>query len=134
MTGRSGRLRAARPAGARQFRGLEIRAFAPVLAARLRMLNTLERFPLKEWGRWSPQTSHVLLGQEARISIGPATWRDPDFVEIPARLTEKTPRAELAESIRAGTPAERLAGAIPLVGEGDSTTHFSVVDRDGLAV
>src|SRR5262249_40534725 len=29
---------------------------------------------------------------------------------------------------------EELAGDIPLTAEGDSTTHFSVIDRDGLAV
>jgi gamma-glutamyltranspeptidase/glutathione hydrolase len=49
-------------------------------------------------------------------------------------------RKEYAKKLAAGidlkraTPSEELAPEITLDGEGDSTTHFSIVDRDGMAV
>src|SRR5207249_4209187 len=43
---------------------------------------------------------------------------------------------ELAQLIdlHKATPSEDLDKEIPLAAEGDSTTHFSVIDRDGMAV
>ncbi len=61
---------------------------------------------------------------------------DPDFVQIPTELTTK----EYAKSLAAGidpkkpTPPADLAPGITLDQEGGSTTHFSVIDKDGLAV
>src|SRR5205085_7078200 len=57
--------------------------------------------------------------------------------EIPAHLTTKDYARKSAASIDPGhaTRSETLAGDIPLTdGEGDSTTHFSVIDKDGMAV
>jgi gamma-glutamyltranspeptidase/glutathione hydrolase len=61
---------------------------------------------------------------------------DADFVRIPAHLTSKSYARELAKGIDLGkaTPSEALAKDIPLSTEGDSTTHFSVIDKDGMAV
>src|SRR6185503_7868367 len=59
-----------------------------------------------------------------------------DFVKIPPELTTKDYARKLARGIdrRHATPSADLAGDIELAGESASTTHFSVVDADGMAV
>src|SRR5207253_892511 len=51
-------------------------------------------------------------------------------------LTGKEYARRLAKEINLerATRSEDLAKDIPLAREGDSTTHFSVIDRDGMAV
>jgi gamma-glutamyltranspeptidase/glutathione hydrolase len=61
---------------------------------------------------------------------------DPDFVKIAPHLTTKEYARRLARSIdpNRATPSKDLAREIPLAGEGEDTTHFSVIDKDGMAV
>src|SRR5207302_463669 len=61
---------------------------------------------------------------------------DADFAKIPGHLTSEEYARELAKGIdlKKATRSEALARDIPLKGEGDSTTHFSVIDQDGMAV
>jgi gamma-glutamyltranspeptidase/glutathione hydrolase len=61
---------------------------------------------------------------------------DPGFTEIPPHLVTKEYAKKLAAGITAGkaTPSADLAPEIPLDKPSDSTTHFSVVDEDGMAV
>ena len=62
---------------------------------------------------------------------------DADFVKIP-RLPDQQGIRQQAGPIDRPQPRRRrsadLAKDIPLTGEGDSTTHFSVIDGDGMAV
>src|SRR5205814_10114166 len=55
---------------------------------------------------------------------------------IPAHLTSKDYARKLAQHInpKKATRSEALARDIVLKNEGDSTTHFSVIDKDGMAV
>jgi gamma-glutamyltranspeptidase/glutathione hydrolase len=55
---------------------------------------------------------------------------------IPERLTEKDYARSLAEGIdlHHATRSEDLAKDIPIAGEGNHTTHISVIDQDGMAV
>jgi len=61
---------------------------------------------------------------------------DPDFTKIPAELTTKEYAKKLAAGIdpKKATPSADLAPEITLDKQSDSTTHFSVIDKDGLAV
>ncbi|NQT41034.1 MAG: gamma-glutamyltransferase, partial [Planctomycetes bacterium] len=54
----------------------------------------------------------------------------------PARLTDKAYARRLAGEIdlHGATPSESLAGNINLAPESPDTTHFSVIDSDGMAV
>ncbi len=101
------------------------------------MLNVLENFDLKKQGRWSAATNHQIVETMKRSYADRARHLgDPDFTPIPPHLTTKEYAKKLAASIdmKAATPSEKVAPEIPLAGEGDSTTHFSVIDKDGLAV
>jgi gamma-glutamyltranspeptidase/glutathione hydrolase len=101
------------------------------------MLNILECFDLKRYNRWSPEVSHLMIEAMKRGYCDRARYLgDPDFVEIPPHLTSKDYARKLAAGIdlKKATPSGQLAPEIKLDGEGDSTTHFSVIDKDGMAV
>jgi gamma-glutamyltranspeptidase/glutathione hydrolase len=101
------------------------------------MLNVIENFNLREKGRWSAETNHLLIETMKRAYLERARHLgDADFVNIPPRLTTKDFAAKLAMKInyKKATPSKQLAPDIPLAAEGTSTTHFSVVDSDGMAV
>jgi gamma-glutamyltranspeptidase/glutathione hydrolase len=101
------------------------------------MLNILENFDLHKQGRWSPETIHLMIEAMRRAYCDRARHLgDPGFTKIPSHLTTKEYAQRLAKSIdlHKATPSEELAKDIPLAKEGDSTTHFSVIDKDGMAV
>jgi gamma-glutamyltranspeptidase/glutathione hydrolase len=101
------------------------------------MLNVLENFDLRGQGRWSPDTLHLMIETMRRAYCDRARYLgDADFVTVPAFLTDKQYAKKLAASIdrTKATRSEDLAKDIAVSGEGDSTTHFSVVDGDGMAV
>ncbi len=102
----------------------------------LEELNTLENFDLKKWGRWSPETFHVMAEAMRRANYDRARYiGDPKFVQIPEKLTTREYGRQLADSIdlNNATRSVDLSAEIPLSPEGQDTTHFSVVDRDGMA-
>jgi gamma-glutamyltranspeptidase / glutathione hydrolase len=103
----------------------------------IEMLNILENFDLRKQGRFSPENLHLMIETMRRAYCDRARYLgDADFVKIPVFLTDKEYARKLAQSIdrTKATRSEDLAKDIPLKGEGDSTTHFSVLDSDGMAV
>jgi gamma-glutamyltranspeptidase/glutathione hydrolase len=101
------------------------------------MLNILDNFDLRKQGRWSPPTLHLMIEAMRRAYCDRARFLgDPDFVKIPAHLTSKDYGRKLAGEInlKKATGSEDLARDLPLASEGESTTHFSVIDQDGMAV
>jgi gamma-glutamyltranspeptidase/glutathione hydrolase len=101
------------------------------------MLNILENFDLHGKGRWSPETLHILIETMRRAYCDRARYLgDTDFVSVPAYLTDKEYAKKLAGSIdlKRATRSEDLAKDISVTGESDNTTHFSVIDGDGMAV
>jgi gamma-glutamyltranspeptidase/glutathione hydrolase len=101
------------------------------------MLNILENFDLRAMGRWSPETLHVIVEAMRRAYYDRARHLgDPSFTAVPPHLVTKEYARELVRSInlKRATPSEDLAKDILLGREGDSTTHFSVIDKDGMAV
>ncbi len=103
----------------------------------IEMLNILETFDLKKQGRWSAETLHLITEAMRRAYCDRARFLgDQDSVKIPGKLTSKQYAHELAAHIdlKKATKSEALAPDILLSREGDSTTHFSVIDRDGMGV
>src|SRR5205085_6227991 len=100
-------------------------------------LNIVENFDLAKKDRYSPETIHLMAEAMRRAFADRARYLgDPDFTKIPEKLTTKEYARDLARGIVNGkaTPSAELAGEIPLAAESDSTTHFSVIDKDGMAV
>lgn len=130
-----------RPAIHTTYRGYDVYGAPPVSSGGVTlalMLNMLEPMDLKAKGRWSPQTLHLLIETMRRAYAERARYLgDADFVAVPvAKLTSKDFARELAKTIDPdkATKSEELAKDIPLTKEGDSTTHFGVLDGSGLAV
>jgi gamma-glutamyltranspeptidase/glutathione hydrolase len=102
------------------------------------MLNVLEQFDLKARGRDKPETLHLMAETMRRAYCDRARYLgDPDFTTIPTHLTTKEYSKQLAASIdlNHATKSEALAPDLKLAGaESDNTTHFSVIDKDGMAV
>jgi gamma-glutamyltranspeptidase / glutathione hydrolase len=91
-------------------------------------LQILERFPLGSLG--PVERIHLVVEALRRGFQDRARYLgDPEFVQVPDWLgtgAYADRRAATIDPLRA-TPSDQLA-ALP---EGDNTTHFSVVDRDG---
>ncbi len=125
------------------FRGYEIISMPPPSSggtALIEMLNILERFDLKKSGRFSAEMLHLTIEAMRRAYLDRARHLgDPDFVEVPvARLTSKEYAKTLADGInpaRASSSAELGRDILTVTTtESDETTHFSVIDKNGMAV
>jgi gamma-glutamyltranspeptidase/glutathione hydrolase len=101
------------------------------------ILNILENFEFRPEDRWSPRTLHLFVEAMKRGYRDRARYvGDPDFTEIPTHFYSKAHAKEWAKGIdpSKATPSGELAGDIPLSGESEHTTHFSVVDEKGMCV
>jgi gamma-glutamyltranspeptidase/glutathione hydrolase len=122
------------------YRGFEVYAPPPPSSGGIcliEMLNILECFDLRKEGRWSPDTLHRMTEAMRRSYADRARYLgDAAFVSIPRHLTDKAYAKELAKSIflDKATPSAQLAKDIVITDEKNHTTHFSVIDRDGMAV
>jgi gamma-glutamyltranspeptidase/glutathione hydrolase len=123
-----------------RFRGYDVYAPPPPSSGGIclvEMLNILEECDLRKHGRWSPQTIHFMIEAMRRAYCDRARYLgDPAFVKVPDHLTSKEYAQKLARGIdpNRATASATLAPDITLAAEGDSTTHFSVIDKDGMAV
>ena len=122
------------------YRGFDIFASPPPSSggtAVVEMMNIVETFNLRQEGRWSAKTIHVMLESMRRAYFDRARWLgDPDFTKIPGQLTTKEYASALASSISLthATSSAKLGAEILSPEEAPNTTHFSVIDRDGMAV
>lgn len=101
------------------------------------MLNMIEPIDIKKIGRWSPETFHLLIETMKRAFCERARHLgDQGFVDIPASLLDKEFAKKLAATInlQKATPSVDLAKDFNIVKESDDTTHFSIVDGQGMAV
>ncbi len=115
------------------YRGYEILSMPPPSSGGvhlIEMLNILEGFTLKD----DAASRHLMIETMKRAYADRAAYLgDPESVKVPvAGLTSKRYAASLRADIdpQKATPA---ASGNPVPHEGDNTTHFSVVDRDGNA-
>jgi len=126
------------------FMGYEIISMPPPSSggvALVEMLNILEQFDLKAHDRFSPWTLHVMIEAMRRAYLDRARHLgDTDFVDVPVeRLTSKAYAKTLAAGIDLAHASKSVELGRDIVtitdgAEPDETTHFSVVDKDGMAV
>ncbi len=122
------------------FRGYEITSMPPPSSggiALVEMLNILEGYDLKAMGHNSDRYVHHLVEAMRRAYRDRARWvADADFADVPiARLTSKEYAASLRATIDAAKASTSAVEDIVQGGEESAeTTHYSVVDADGIAV
>lgn len=100
------------------------------------MLNILEGYDLGKLGR-NDEALHYFIEAMKRAYADRAVYMgDPDSVKMPiAGLISKKYAAELRKGITdKATPSSDIKAGKPADFEGQNTTHFSVIDRDGNAV
>jgi len=122
-----------------QYRGYEIISMPPPSSggiAMIEMLNILEGFDVKAMGHNSAAHIHHLAESMRRAFRDRAQHvADTDFNEVPiAKLTSKEYAAELRKSINPNAATPSAPADITADYESPETTHYSVVDKDGLAV
>jgi len=123
-----------------RYRGFDITTAPPPSsggATLCELLNILEAYDLKAMGFHSAAEIHVLAEAmrhaffDRNRSMG-----DPDFVENQVeRMLDKGYAADIRRHIRRGkaTPSRQL-GSVEMSREGNHTTDYMVIDRDGTAV
>lgn len=125
------------------FRGYDIVSMPPPSSggvALIEMLNMIEAFDLKAKGFTSPEAKHIQIEAMRRAYLDRARHLgDPDFVDVPiARLLSKDHARAVAATIdpaRASSSIELGKDIVTTAGqEPEETTHFSVIDRSGMAV
>jgi gamma-glutamyltranspeptidase/glutathione hydrolase len=126
------------------FRGYEIASMPPPSSggvALIEMLNMLEAFDLKAKGFASAEAKHFEIEAMRRAYLDRARFLgDPDFVQIPlTRLLSKDYARTLAATIdpakaSSSTELGKDILSAPQPQEPEETTHFSVIDRAGMAV
>ncbi len=126
-----------------RYRGHEIVSMPPPSSggvALIEMLNILEPFDLKSKGLLTAPALHLQIEAMKRAYLDRARHLgDPDFVNVPvARLTSKPYAKQLASGIEMNKAASSVELGKDIVTvattESDETTHFSVIDRSGMAV
>ena len=123
------------------YREYDIISMAPPSSggtALVEMLNILEGFDVAAMGANSPAHAHHLIEAMRRAFRDRATHlADPDFSDVPvARLTSKEYAAEIRATIQADAASVSDPGDVAddPGWESPETTHYSVVDADGMAV
>lgn len=128
-----------RPPIVGQYQNYKIISAAPPSSggiALVTMLNILERFNLPGHlnKMQTAQRMHIVIEAMRRAYRDRAEFLgDADFISIPVKkLTSKSYAKELAKtiSLKNATPSSTLKEAVP-VPQGQHTTHFSVVDKEG---
>lgn len=106
--------------------------------ALIEMLNVLEHHALGDMEPGSASYVHLLTETMKRAFADRAEYMgDPDFVTVPVqRLIAKSYAGSLDKSISLSkaTPSSQIKPGVFQPHEGENTTHFSVVDREGNAV
>jgi gamma-glutamyltranspeptidase/glutathione hydrolase len=120
------------------YRGYDIVAMPPPSSGGvhlIEMLNILEGYDLAKLSR--EESLHIIAEAMKRAYADRATFMgDPDAVKMPvAGLISKKYAAELRAQIgQRATPSTEIRSGNPADFEGQNTTHFSVIDRDGNVV
>jgi gamma-glutamyltranspeptidase / glutathione hydrolase len=123
------------------YRGHEIVSMPPPSSGGvhlIEMLNILEGYDMRAIARDRGAAEHLMLEAMKRAYADRAIFLgDPESVKVPvAGLTSKSYAAALRAQIdpARARPSSDVRAGEPPPREGDNTTHFSVIDRDGNAV
>ena len=119
------------------YRGHEIISMPPPSSggvALVQMLNVLEGYDVAASGPASPRTAHLMVEAMRRaFRVRARHLGDPDFARLPvARLTGKRYGDTLRATIDTLRATPSVLADVADMPESDQTTHYSVVDADGM--
>jgi gamma-glutamyltranspeptidase/glutathione hydrolase len=124
-----------------EYRGFKIITMPPTSSggiALIQLLQSVEPYPLKNWGHNADSTVQLIVEAERRVYADRATHLgDPDFYAVPqAGLLNSEYNKKRMSSFNwaAATPSASVLAGEAAGKEHVETTHFSIVDRDGNAV
>jgi gamma-glutamyltranspeptidase/glutathione hydrolase len=127
-----------------KYRGFEIVSMPPPSAGGvtlIEMLNILEPYRLKSTGLLTAPSLHLQVEAMRRAYLDRArSLGDPDFVKVPvADLTSRHHAKQVSATIDPAKASSSLELGHDIITsvpsqEPDETTHFSVIDRNGMAV
>jgi gamma-glutamyltranspeptidase/glutathione hydrolase len=104
----------------------------------IQLLESVEPYPLKEWGFNSAKAVHVMVEAERRVYADRSKFLgDPDFYKVPlnemiAQDYNKKRMSSFNEN--KATPSSEVAPGTIAGYESEETTHYSIVDPQGNAV
>ncbi len=123
------------------YRGFQIISMPPPSSGGtilLEMLNILEGYELGQMERFAPKTLHLIAETMKFAYLDRAKHMgDSDFEDIPVeRLISKSHAADIRKQIQPdkAIPSLALGSEILTLQETKETTHYSVIDKDGIAV
>lgn len=123
------------------YQGFEIVSMPPPSSGGIhliQMLNILEGYDLRDGGKNSAQTLHLMAeAMKPAYADRSVHLGDPDFYTVPTEwLLSKTYAAQLRTQINPhrARPSADIRAGFPDDSESSQTTHFSIVDRHGNAV
>jgi gamma-glutamyltranspeptidase/glutathione hydrolase len=104
----------------------------------VQMLNMLSHDDLGAMGHGSVAATHLVAETMRRAFADRAEYLgDPDFVRVPVRGLTALPYAAALRAtidVSKATPSSGVKAGQPMAHESASTTHLSVVDKNGMAV
>lgn len=123
------------------FQGAQIHAMPPPSSGGVliqQMLNVLSGFSLQEFGFHTPKSIH-LLTETMRLGFHDRAryLGDPDFVQVPIEMLASEDYAVSLRSkidLTKATPSATIPITKPGKTESTSTTHVSIIDKEGNAV
>lgn len=106
--------------------------------ALVQLLNSVEEFSIGEMGHNTKSTVHTMVEAERRVYADRAKFLgDADFYPVPVQelLSKEYNRARMQDfDSTQATPSSMISEGEPAPIESLETTHFSIVDKDRMAV
>ncbi len=106
--------------------------------ALLQLLQSVENYPLHQWGHNQDSTVQVMVEAERRVYADRSKYLgDPDFYKVPvdSLLNPAYNKMRMGNfNWNAATPSASIQPGAFVGYESDQTTHYSIVDGEGNAV
>jgi gamma-glutamyltranspeptidase/glutathione hydrolase len=101
------------------------------------ILNILEGYNIRQLGFDTPESIHLTVEAFRRAFADRNYYLgDPDFVEMPIEqlISDEYAAEQRATISRSRASSSESFNRVPVLSEGDNTTHFSIVDAQGNAI
>lgn len=106
--------------------------------ALISLFNSVEDYPLSDWGFQQDSTVRVMVEAERRVYADRSAYLgDPDFFKVPVKelISKENSVLRMSSfSFDRATPSTEVRPSEFAVAEKFETTHYNVVDKDGNSV